>query len=492
MIIRLLPNNDGTNLYFKQWGTLKVARVAAGGERTEYTLSPQMDAAARSAVFVGSLPPGNYRFASVPGYVCGYVCQPSALTPTARFSGFQIQPGKLTDLGTLVQGQISGSGGSVLMSIEPDPKGTATPELIGEFAPSLQPLLAQPRVGWDLTADTRALALLSEISLRLSRGMTPPQETAEPGRFIHGSASGTVWFTNAGGGRRPHALGERAGVETVLVTRDGHWYAGGEYSLLKVSSDKGVTWRNVRGRLPLGLVVGLLEHRGRVFVAMLRAGRLSVHSAPTGSDEWAPAFTAALNVNRFWDAVNVRPQLFADGDRVVASVPGQQLAVFDPGSGQLVTRELPGSIQYFSVGLDGLYRCRCGSVKVDPYESADQGRTWRQPDVSRYFMLPAWRDSRFAVRLQSSFAGPSKMAVTRDGGATWTEGKDPVPHDLAWFTFSRDGLTIFGTTLQGQFWESTDEGATWKSVKPQPLPRPPGAPPPPAPAGSRSSLGVGT
>jgi photosystem II stability/assembly factor-like uncharacterized protein len=375
--------------------------------------------------------------------------------------------------------------------IEPQPKGRTTGELIREFAPSLQPFLERPSIGWDLDDANRALAAVAEMALRTSLGVTAPSETAEAGRFIHGSANGAVMSVSPGGLRRSHNVGEKVGVETVLVTRSGTWYAGGEYGLLKASGDKGATWQDLRGNLPFGLVVALLEHGQRVHAAVIRAGRLKVLSSAEGQAEWSLLFEVPLNVNRFWDAVNVRPQLFADGDRIVASVPGQQLAVFDTATRQLAVRQLPGSIQYVSVGLDGVYRCRCGSAKVDPYESADQGRTWKPSEASRYFMLPAWRDPRFAVRLQSSFTGPTKIATTQDAGASWQEAAEPVPHDLAWFTFSRDGKTIWGMTMQGGFWVSRDEGKSWQEVKSRPVlqmpapQRPPGAPPPPARAPQR-------
>lgn len=465
LVLRLLPNNDGTNLYLKQWGSLRLARVDAGGTRTEFLVPPTLDAAARSATYVASLPPGQYRFVTLPGHQCGYICQPSWITPNERFSGFQIIPGRITDLGTLVQGQMSAGAGSVLMAIEAKPTHAQTPELVRELAPPLVPLLQQPFASWDLNASSQALALIGEVVLRSSRGVTAPSETAEAGRFIHGSANGAVISVLPGGTRKTHDVGERSGVETVLVASDGSWYAGGEFSLLKQSTDQGATWKSLRGNLPLGLVVHLLEDDGRVLAAVLRGPRLQVLAAPLGSSEWKPLFAADLNVSRFWDAVNVRPALFVDGPRLVVSLPGQQLAVFDKATAQLSVRALPGSIQYVSVGKDGIYRCRCGSVKVDPYESRDQGRTWQAVDTSRYFMLPAFRDARFAVRLQSAFAGPTRMAATRDGGATWTEGTPEVPHDLAWFVYSRDGKSIWGMTLTGVFWVSRNEGQTWETVK---------------------------
>ena len=465
LILRLLPNSDGTNLYLKQWGALRVARVEAGGTTVDYTLQPVMDAAARSALYVASLPPGQYRLAQVPGHLCGYICTPSTITPNERFAGFQIIPGRLTDLGTLVQGQMATGSRSVLMAIESAPRRTTTPELLREFASGLQVLLQQPSVAWDMNSSAAALALISEVVLRSSRGFTAPSETAEPGRFIHGSANGAVVSVVPGGARKTHDIGERVGVETVLVASDGSWYAGGEYGLLKQSTDQGATWKDLRGNLPFGLVVHLIEDQGRVLAAVLRGQRLQVLSAAVGDAQWQPLFSTELNVSRFWDAVNVRPALYLDGPRIVASVPGQQMAVFDKASAQLSLRALPGSIQYFSVGKDGVYRCRCGSMKVDPYESRDQGRTWQAADTSRYFMLPVFRDAKFAVRLQSAFAGPTRMASTRNGGATWTEGTPEVPHDLAWFTYSRDGRSIWGTTLAGGFWVSRDEGQTWREAK---------------------------
>jgi photosystem II stability/assembly factor-like uncharacterized protein len=352
---------------------------------------------------------------------------------------------------------------SVLLAIEAKPRHTSTPELVREFAPALQPLLQQPFGTWELNASAQALALIGEIALRTSRGFTAPSETNEAS-LIHGSANGAVWNVVPGGARRSYDVGERTGVEAVLVASDGRWYAAGEYALLKASTDKGATWQNLRGNLPFGLVVSLMEDQGHILAAVLRGSRLQVLSAPIGSDQWQTLFAADLNVSRFWDAANVRPALFADEGRIVASLPGQQLAVFDKANGQLAVRALPGSIQFFSVGKDGVYRCRCGSLKVDPYESRDQGRTWKGVETSRYYMLPTFRDTRHGVRLQSYFAGPSKMAYTTDAGNTWTEASLAVPYDLTWFTFARDGRTVWGMTLQGAFWTSKDEGKTWQDL----------------------------
>jgi hypothetical protein len=65
LIVRMLSNNDGTNLYLKQWGAMRVARIEPAGTPVEYTVQPTLDAAARSAVYVASLPPGNYRLQQV-------------------------------------------------------------------------------------------------------------------------------------------------------------------------------------------------------------------------------------------------------------------------------------------------------------------------------------------------------------------------------------------------------------------------------------------
>lgn len=494
IVMRLLPNNDGTDPYLKAWGKVRLQRE---GDAAPYSIAPLLDAASRSAVFAGALPPGRYRFMQLPSFACGYVCTPSVTTPASGFASFEVEADHLTDLGAIALTTTPGSN-VALLATESRPSGPATAELVREIVPGFAPLLARPVRHWGsaaalpatggtgpvtsaqaAAADPKApmapaphealAALLGEVAWRSSKGFSAPVETAEAGTFIHGSALGVVYSRTGAGARRAHNLAERAAVDAVLVAADGRWIAGGEYSLLKQSRDRGTSWETVRGNLPFGLVVALAESRGQVLAAVLRDRELRLFAADAATlgpqTAWRLLYAATLDLAAYWTATR-RPELFVQGERVVLTLPNRQVAVIDLAGGTAQTLVLPGAIQHFAFGADGVMRCRCASTNVNPFESHDLGRTWRAVDTSRYWMLPAWQDARNGVMLRNAFAGASKLAVTRDGGASWVESATAVPHDLHHLRWSKDGKTLYAASLQGEFWVSRDEGRNWQPTAP--------------------------
>lgn len=466
MVIRVLPNVQSSSQFFKNWQTLKVARAPQAGEtkEVEYAVSPRDDAASRSAIYAGTLPPGQYRFVQFSAQQCGYMCVSSWLDVGVKFSRFEIRSGQITDLGVLVQ--TDPGDGTRRTALTHDAAGDSglTPELVREVLPDLQPMMARTRLTWTVDSVPPPMTNMHKAAIQASYGFVSPRET-EDGAFLYGSANGVVGRWKPDAGRRVFDIGERVSVDAVLVLPDGRWMAGGEFSVVKASADQGRSWQSLRGNLPLGLVVDLNLWRDQVLLTLAQGKDVKVYRAAVGSDQWQLIASHPTDVNWFFDVQGVRPQSLLLGDTLVTTVPGRQVSVLDLTSGHVDLRKLPGAIQMFSASADGVLRCRCvATLKVDPYESYDLGKTWVESTASRFMLMPAFRDKLNGVAFKGGFFSPSKFAYTSDGGQTWVETME-APIYFHQLFFSRDGSKAFAASLLGHLWQTEDGGKTWRSIR---------------------------
>lgn len=466
VVIRVLPNVQSSSQFFKNWQFLKLARAPQAGESSEveYAVLPKTDAASRSAIYAGTLPPGQYRFVQFSAQQCGYMCVSSLLEVAPKFSRFEVKPGQITDLGVLVQTDPYDGSRRVMLTHESAGSSALTPELVREVLPDLLPMMSRPRLSWLAESVPSPMAAMHQSAIQHSYGLLSPRET-EDGAFLYGTANGVVGRWKPGASHQSHDIGERVSVDSVLVLPDERWMAAGEFSTVKISGDRGRTWQSVRGDLPLGLVVDLNLWRDSVILTLMQGKLVKVYSAPAGSDQWKLVAEHTTDVNLFFDVQGVRPQSLLLGDVLVTTIPGRQLSVLDLSSGRAELRPLPGAIQMFSASADGVLRCRCISViKVDPYESHDLGKTWVESTASRFMMMPAFRDKLNGVAFKGGFMSPSKFAYTRDGGATWVETTE-APFYFHQLFYSRDGSKAYAATMLGNLWQTENDGQTWQAIK---------------------------
>lgn len=466
VVIRVLPNVQSSSQFFKNWQSLTLARLPQAGESAEvtYAVSPKLDAASRSAIYAGTLPPGQYRFVQFSAQQCGAVCISSWLKVGPKFSRFEIKPGQITDLGVLVQTDMQDGTQRAALTHEAPGDHALTPELLTEVLPDLLPMMSRPRLSWSAESVPASMPTMQRAAIQLSHGFVSPRET-EDGAFLYGTANGVVGRWKPGASHQAFDIGERVSVDSVLVLPDSRWMAAGEFSTVKVSGDRGRTWQSLRGKLPLGLVVDLNLWRDKVLLTLTQGPIVKVYSAPAGTDQWALVAEHKTDVNWFFDVQGVRPQSLLLGDVLVTTIPGRQLSVLDLHSGQAELRKLPGAVQMFSASADGVLRCRCISViKVDPYESHDLGKTWVDSTASRFMMMPAFRDKLNGVAFKGGFMSPSKFTYTRDGGASWLETTE-APYAFQQLFYSRDGSKAYAATVFGNLWVTENDGQTWQSIK---------------------------
>jgi hypothetical protein len=226
LVIRVLPNVQSSSQFFKNWQSLKLARSPQTGEtqEVEYAVSPKTDAASRSAIYAGTLPPGQYRFVQFSAQQCGYMCVSSWLNVDPKFSRFEIKSGQITDLGVLVQ--TDPQDGSRRTALTHDLAGDSglTPELVREMFPDLLPMMSSPRLSWGMESLPSPMAAMHKAAIQTSYGFVAPRET-DDGAFLYGSANGVVGRWKPGVARQAFDIGERVSVDSVLVLPDSRWMA---------------------------------------------------------------------------------------------------------------------------------------------------------------------------------------------------------------------------------------------------------------------------
>ena len=220
VVVRVLPNVQSSSQFFKNWQSLKVARVPQTGDsaEVEYAVSAKTDAASRSAIYAGTLPPGQYRFVQFSAQQCGYMCVSSWLNVGPKFSRFEIKPGQITDLGVVVQTDPQDGSRRAVLTHESTNDDALTQELIREVLPELQPMMSRPRLSWSVESVPSSMAAMQRTAIQSSYGFISPRET-EDGAFLYGTANGVVGWWKPGVSHEVYDIGERVSVEDRKSTR---------------------------------------------------------------------------------------------------------------------------------------------------------------------------------------------------------------------------------------------------------------------------------
>lgn len=466
VVVRLLPNTQSASQFMKNWENIVVEQDSGktGEPGKQYALKPDLTATSRSAVYVGALPPGRYRFVRFSSQSCGAACISESITVNDTFSRFDIRPQQLTDLGVIIQTPGMQNRRFMLAHVESDDKQLVD-ELVRDLAPALAPMLDKPRLGWRADSVPAQMPLLARHAKAASHGFVQPQEAA-PGFFIFGTADGVVGGWNASQRTTTQFdLGTHRSIDTVLVTKNGAWLAGGEFSLLAQSDDQGRTWHSIRGNLPLGLVTDIHEWHGEIIVTMLRGNDVRVFAAETDSARWRMLGQYKMDVNFFFDIPGVRPRSLLMEDQLVTLVPARKLAVLDLAMETAEQRDLPGAVQQLSASEDKVLRCKCsGGIAVNPWESRDMGKTWQPAALSRYIQQPAFRDRLHGVAFESAVFSSAKLVRTVDGGKTWISSTD-IAYPISSLFYRRDQAAVYAASPYGAVWESTNDGVSWRRLR---------------------------
>lgn len=465
VIVRVLPDMPSSNQFNDADSSIEFERMGTESNNgsAAFFVSPTRGGTSHTSLYAATLPPGKYRVNSLVFHPCDVLCPLYVVTPKKEFSQFEISSGRLTDLGVLVRSGSPYGGSGVLLSHASAPQSDETETIVHESFPSFIPLLARPSLSWLPDTVPGDMQSLFAHAISNSFGFNSPVALADGG-FLYGSANGVINEIQADRTRTYSDLGTRKFVESVLVASDGRWLASGELGLLKESQDQGKHWKDMRGNLPFGVIFSLHEHNKGIFAAILRGFRVSVYRADIDSNDWHQIAQFEMGPKNYMDGALAAPQAFLVKDRMIVTLPGQHLVNLDLDTGVSQIYDSPGAIRTFSASDDGVLRCKCkGGIAVNPYESHDLGKTWRESAAPRFMGNPAFRDKLHGVGYKFGLLGnPSRMMYTEDAGNTWTETEEPKVQFSQLF-YSKDGKTAYAATATGLLWLSHDDGKSWET-----------------------------
>ena len=159
----------------------------------------------------------------------------------------------------------------------------------------------------------------------------------------------------------------------------------------------------------------------------------------------------AREANRNWSSVASS----ADGNKLIASVPGGQLHTSTDGGATWVTREASRNWGSVALSADG-NKLVAGVIGGQLYTSTDGGVTWVAREANRnWYSIASSADGN---KLLAAVRG-GQLYTSTDSGATWVARES----DRNWRSVasSADGNKLIASVTGGQLYTSTDGGATW-------------------------------
>ncbi|MFN7143330.1 MAG: hypothetical protein ACK4YP_06105 [Myxococcota bacterium] len=266
------------------------------------------------------------------------------------------------------------------------------------------------------------------------RGLAVSPGWPVDGRVLFGTyGGGAIWTADGGrtfGGSNDGLLGPYnfgLAVAEDFPTSNVAWWAGGEPDTPAITRDGGHTWEPLAIGLTYAVGASTLAGRAYLFGVADSAdgGRLYRSDDGVAFTEMEGLYATLRGVFPSIVAEDVydgRPRLLVATDR-----PAMLLASEDDGANWTVLGDWGAEDR--STGLEILG----GRILLTTYDAG--------------------------------------LHVSDDGGRTWTDTTEPVPHPRL-FGQTDDG-TLFVAGGDGQMWRSTDRGDTWSAAG-EPLPPPPG------------------
>ena len=463
--------------------------------------------------FLGTLPPGRYRFVDFEAVPCKILCGQPYLPPPTNMPEFEVNAGRIRYLGTLGFAMLSNS-----YSTQPSafrkywswahtPPPAEGPRMLLAY-PELNAFRQSIDSGWAGPDNAGSNGLRLQLKT-ISYGMFGASDYGDDG-FYFGSHNGMVKRVRAGSSTALIDTGHDFMVTSVRELAPGRIFITAEASTLRYSDDDGKTWQDRSAGIDYGVAANavVIGHDEMVFTVQ-KDDRVLLYRGNPSTGSWRKIAEFPLVFATWTGLPGAQPELFHHNGTLVLTLPSRKLAVITLADERSELRDPPGSIAMAKLSADGVLRCSCAkSIAVSPYESRDYGKTWVPASFSRFLYLPEFHDSQNGFSYQGAVfsAKNTGLSFTRDGGTTWEFSNYP---DLgrAWWqpSYSRDGKTMllysvsnFGNTAFQVLKTSIDSGKTWQRlpsrqgwlyppmpsgngtapVSPAP-PAPPSAPPPP-------------
>lgn len=430
-----------------------------------------------SFTFIGRLPAGRYEMVEM----LAWDFTTSMTSPlTERTGKFDVQPGKATDLGTLIYVRLpenfrtgtdevimpvpkEGSVRRVRFAVAHDQTPVPVAALLTAKFPRLSRVLKEQPLGWvHGTVPTQRSALERYTHEMSDAGKFSRPVMLGTGRTLAGGALGVVFDQSGPGTWKTRPTGTVHQLESVLVLKDGRWVTGGEEGYVAISDSAGESWRPLAGLAPGEIVVHLSQTpAGTLHMVTMQDEVARVYASPAEPVEWK----LLRRIPGDASGMHLRYSAVSTDERLVVHTTPDTLTTLDYKTGQWDTQKTPRRF------LGGMKATRDGYVVgvlngFWMWGSLDYGKTWERLEGWVNSSMPEFLDRRrgFVVAAETGLTGVSehKMHRTEDGGRTWTTGgfvggRWPWLHPL-WA--EADGSRLY-TVRHGRIAVSTDNGRTW-------------------------------
>lgn len=460
----LKPNEGLVAVRVVELGDVPIKRFSVVSEATGevYPMRAIQFGQTSATTYVGRLPAGRYqpkemwgtafdrsRAPSVSvsgGAVSVGVPTVTVTVPLAPLTGkFDVQAGRVTDLGTVVFVPTSAPGSrsadgerNFSFALPLLPIAVPTEALVQARFPALAKAIeGRSALSWVSGTVPQPPRQVLDAARQRVVALTKPTFTAD-GVMLTGGAMGVIdrYGRDSLSARRvwvdtPHA------IEAVVVLHDGRWLAGGEEGFLALSTDQGASWQPLPRLSPEDVVIHLSQAADkRIFMVVDRDREAVVYQAsPTASSaiEWKELRRLpsdreqGVMTQEFGEAKKfLRDHVAVTDDRLVVYTRPGTLHSFDFRSGAWESNEAPW--RPFNYGVkatrDGLVIGMFAQHWV--YTTLDYGRSWTRMESFVHMTEPHFIDRQrgimLAAELSMMMPGPYKIRTTQDGGKTWTPG----------------------------------------------------------------------
>ncbi len=455
VVIFKMNSNTPSIGFFQYW---KGANVSAVGKNNykNFVIGYSSGGNSRTAVYLGSLPEGEYRLTGFSSEQCGAVCISSSIELPESIGTFEVKAGKITELGHLLYDQIDASKSLIVPGKSTDNWAaryltTFYPNIITSFQP-------QEMLHWKV-ANPMLQQLYSSVRAD-SKGLLRPSQTGD-GSVLFGSYLGAVRMWRPGKPIVNFDTGIQGAIESVTELAQDVWLAGSENGQLVQTVDGGRTWELLSSGFPGFSITGLYTYKGKVFATASNRNEMSIYRRTESNSNWAMVYKQKLAFS-FWTGVSKLSETKMYKGKLVTTLPSEALVVTDMDSELSVERKFPGGLADFALGQDGVLRCiATKSIAANPYESHDWGKTWIDSKHSRFMSLPYFVDEKTGYGLQGELmAATADLSVSIDGGLTW-KSQGPMPYRTPRFSYIEKSNVLFATDDYNKVVFSRDGGKSW-------------------------------
>jgi photosystem II stability/assembly factor-like uncharacterized protein len=448
-----------------------------------FSLRPERFGQMNSMTFVGHLPAGRYRPATLASSILAEdgMFHSRTLPLQAVMGKFDVEARRVTDLGTAAFVEIDS---------KPDPSGKKdqrvfrflmpldpTPVPVDALLAARLPKLAGAGIGksaqgWVPGTVPAQPAGLIDQARRRAIGVAHPA-FVDDNTMLTGGPLGTVFKHSPGKPDQYCKVDSVHSVEAVLVLRNGDWLVGGEEGLLALSKNQCATWQRLPGLGGGELVIHLSQAEdGRLFMVTDRDREAVVYESAADPVEWK--VVRRLPSARLFDADRYRGVLgtpprysldwaAASRDRLVVHTWPDALHSLDLRTGQWETHETPRQFK------SGIQATRDGYVvgmfdMAWIYGSEDYGKTWKRLSAWANMSKPVFTDRKHGIMMAANVLSvPNfKVRTTDDGGENWQEadGVGAGWWDRPLWT-NPSGTLLYTGTPRHRIRYSRDQGRTW-------------------------------